>query len=168
MDIFAAAERLMHMDDKTWMRHASPWSVWTRFLTVVPLISLAIWSRAWLGWVALLPIGLALGWAWYNPRAFPPPKSTNHWSAKGTFGERIFLQDKINVPSHHRRAVNILTMLSFLGALIWIYGLYTLNFWATVAGVLGTVLPKAWFVDRMVWIYEDMKDTNPVYLSWLK
>lgn len=59
-------------------------------------------------------------------------------------------------------------MLSFLGALIWIYGLYALDFWATVAGVLGTVLPKAWFVDRMVWIYENMKDTNPVYLSWLK
>ncbi|MEM1453414.1 MAG: DUF6653 family protein, partial [Planctomycetota bacterium] len=35
----------MDMDERTWMRHASPWSVWTRFFTCVPLISLAVWSR---------------------------------------------------------------------------------------------------------------------------
>ena len=54
-----------------------------------------------------------------------------------------------------------------MGALIWVYGLYALNVWATVAGVMGVVLPKAWFVDRMVWIYEDMKETDPKYAVWL-
>ncbi len=168
MDIFARAEKMMSMDDSTWMRHASPWSVWTRFLTMVPLISLAFWSRAWLGWYALIPIALTFFWVWYNPRAFPPPRSTDNWASKGTFGERIFLERRHkDIAPHHLRAVTILTVFSFMGALIWVYGLYALNVWATVAGVIGVVLPKAWFVDRMVWIYEDMKDTDPKYAVWL-
>ena len=169
MDIFDKAERLMTMDDQVWKKHASPWSVWTRFFTVTPLISLAVWSRAWLGWYSLVPIGIAIFWSWYNPRAFPEPKFTNNWSAKATFGERVFLERrKVDIPQHHLQAANVLTFMSFIGFLIWIYGLLTLNFWATVAGLIGVVMPKAWFCDRMVWIYEDMKHTDPVYLSWLK
>jgi hypothetical protein len=34
------------------------------------------------------------------------------------------------------------------------------NFWIMVF--------KAWFVDRMVWLYLDMKDTNDTYRSWYK
>ena len=169
MDLFARAERMMSMDEAVWLRHASPWSVWTRFLTVVPLLSLAIWSRVWLDWYSLVPIALALFWAWYNPRAFPPPESTDNWASKGVFGERVFLSHrKHDLPPHHLRAANVITMFSFVGALIWIYGLYTLNLWATIAGVIGIVLPKAWFVDRMVWIYEEMKHKSPEYQSWLK
>ena len=169
MNVFDKAESLMTMNDQTWKRHASPWSVWTRFFTVTPLISLAVWSRVWLGWYSLVPIGLALFWTWYNPRAFPIPKSTNNWGAKATFGERVFLERrKVDIPRHHLRAANVLTLMSLIGSLIWIYGLVSLNFWATVAGIIGAVLPKAWFCDRMVWLYEDIKHTDPVYLSWLK
>ncbi|MCA8931790.1 MAG: hypothetical protein KDA49_04945, partial [Rhodospirillaceae bacterium] len=45
------------MDDATWARHASPWSVWTR-VPIALLLVLAIWSRVWLGWWALLPVAL--------------------------------------------------------------------------------------------------------------
>ena len=123
----------------------------------------------WLGWYSLIPIALAFFWVWYNPRAFPPPSSADNWASKGTFGERIFLERRnTDIAPHHLRAATILTVFSFIGALIWIYGLYALNAWATVAGVIGVVLPKAWFVDRMVWIYEDMKDTDPKYAAWLQ
>ena len=27
---------------------------------------------------------------------------------------------------------------------------------------------KLWFCDRMVWLYEDMKDRDPQYRSWLR
>ncbi|QTH73717.1 hypothetical protein [Pseudoalteromonas xiamenensis] len=27
---------------------------------------------------------------------------------------------------------------------------------------------NTWFVDRMVWIYQDVKDLNPTYQSWLR
>ena len=60
MNVFDKAESLMTMNDQTWKRHASPWSIWTRFFTVTPLISLAVWSRVWLGWYSLVSIGLAL------------------------------------------------------------------------------------------------------------
>jgi len=160
---------MLSMDEAVWLRHASPWSVWSRFLTCVPFLSLAVWSRSWIGWYSLLPVAFALFWIWYNPRAFPAPKSTNNWASKGTFGERVFLERrKTDLPQHHLHAANGITMLSFIGAVIWIYGLYTLSAWATVAGVVGVVLPKAWFVDRMVWIYEDFKDADPRYKSWLR
>ena len=41
--------KLMAMSDEVWMRHANPWSGWTR-IAVFPLWFLAIWSRVWIGW----------------------------------------------------------------------------------------------------------------------
>lgn len=38
------------MNEEAWGRHANPWSVWTRFLAL-PLLVLAIWSRARIGHV---------------------------------------------------------------------------------------------------------------------
>lgn len=71
MDIFKLSERLMAMDNEVWARHANPWNVYSRF-TCLPLVTVAIWSRVWLGWWALLPVTLGLFWAFYNPRAFAP------------------------------------------------------------------------------------------------
>ncbi|MGH1393463.1 MAG: DUF6653 family protein [Trichormus sp.] len=28
-------------------------------------------------------------------------------------------------------------------------------------------LGKLWYLDRMVWLYTEMKDINPEYRSWL-
>ena len=60
MNIEQKITSLFKMDDKTWSRHANPWSVWTRFL-VFPILALAIWSRVWLGWYSLIPIGVGVG-----------------------------------------------------------------------------------------------------------
>jgi hypothetical protein len=65
---------LFALDDEGWARHANPWSGWTRFATVLPLLILGFWSRVWLGWWSLLLIGAALLWTWLNPRMFPPPR----------------------------------------------------------------------------------------------
>jgi len=35
---------LFKLTDENWMKHANPWSVWTRY-SVLPLIVLAFWSR---------------------------------------------------------------------------------------------------------------------------
>ncbi len=147
----------MSMDDETWARHSNPWSCWTRF-TCLPLLVLAIWSRVWLGWWSLELIGVALFWISWNPRAFPPPRTTENWASKGTFGERIFLARRAKpIPRHHQRAALILSMMSGVGAVILVYGLMVLDAWATIAGLIATVLPKVWFVDRMVWLYEDVR-----------
>ncbi len=158
MDIFKLSDRLMTMDDEAWARHSNPKSVYSRF-SCLPLLVLAIWSRVWLGWWSLLPLALALFWTWYNPRAFQPPANLDNWASFGTFGERIFLNRKQNkIPHHHEKMANILTWASAFGAAILIYGVVALNAWATVLGIFMSIIPKVWFVDRMVWLYEDMKD----------
>lgn len=161
IDIYAAAERLMGMRDRDWRRHANPWSVWTRF-TCLPLMVLAIYGRIWIGWWALPLFLLAAIWTWYNPRAFPPPDDFGSWASRGTLGERIFLaRDRYGVAPHHLRTANILTVLSAIGVFPLVYGLVVLNPWVTILGLFTTVLPKVWFVDRMVWIHADMTQTIP-------
>lgn len=155
------------MDDPTWARHANPWSVWTRF-TVLPLLILAIWSRVWLGWWCLIPVTITIGWMWLNPRIFPEPNSTNNWASKAVLGERVWLnRDNVPVPKHHQKVPNILSVVSTSGVVFLIWGLVALNFWPTLLGVTLVYLGKLWFIDRMVWLYEDMKDVQPEYRSWL-
>ena len=161
MDIYRAAERLMGMEDADWRRHANPLSVWTRF-SCLPLMVAAIYARQWIGWWALPLFALAAVWTWANPRAFAPPHDFGSWAARGTLGERIFLaRDRHDIPTHHIRAAHVLTVLSAIGTLPLIYGLVMLNPWATLLGLIAVILPKVWFVDRMVWIHADMTQTIP-------
>lgn len=155
------------LSEATWMRHANPWSVWTRN-TALPLLILAIWSRVWLSRWSLIPIAGAILWIWLNPRIFPQPDSTNRWTSKAVFGERVWLnRDKIPVPQHHHRVPNILSSVAALGIPFVIWGLVDLQVWPVLLGSVLIHLSKLWFLDRMVWLYEDMKDKTPEYQSWL-
>ena len=157
---------LFQMDERTWLRHANPWSVWTRF-TVLPLLILAIWSRVWLGWLALLPITIFLLWMWLNPRIFSQPQTTNNWTSKGVLGERVWLnRDCVSVPEHHQKVPNILNLVAASGIPFLILGLVNLEVYPTLMGVILINLGKLWFIDRMVWLYEDMKE-HQEYHSWL-
>lgn len=158
----------MSMREETWQRHANPWSVHTRFLSL-PLLSLAVWSRVWIDAWSLLPVALVLLWIWLNPRMFPPPRRTDNWASMATFGERVYLnRAQVPIPSHHLRAANVLQAMSGVGLPILIYGLYALDLWAVVLGNFWIMTFKAWFVDRMVWLYLDMKDRDSLYGSWLR
>ena len=53
------------------------------------------------------------------------------------------------------------------GIQFYVWGLYNLQLWPTILGVVLVYPGKMWFLDRMVWLYEDMKDSNPEYKSWL-
>ena len=166
MDVFKAAEKLMSMDEQAWARHANAWSVFSR-IPALPLIALAIWSRVWIGWWCLLPLLLVVIWTWLNPRIFPPiyaddprlQQAGYSWAYKGVNGERLFLNRKTHpVPLHHQRIAYLLTTISILGIPILGFGLYQLDFWATLCGLVVAVGAKIWFVDRMVWMYSDMKE----------
>jgi hypothetical protein len=155
------------MSDGVWRRHANPWSFWTR-LIILPLFALALWSRVWIGWWALAPLALVVVWTWINPRAFPPPATTDRWVSKAVLGERVWLaRDRIAIPSHHAVAANLLSAVAALGVPFYGWGLYALEIWPTLFGMSLMVFGKLWFVDRMVWLYEDMKDASPEYRSWL-
>lgn len=168
MDIFALSERMMAMDQASWAKHANPLSVYSR-MSILPLMSLAVISRVWLGWYALVPVALVVIWIWWNPRAFGPPKTTNSWAAHGTFGERVFLNRvAIAIPSHHRQWAVGLGLTSGVGIAPWLYGLWSLNYGWVLFGLALMIGSKLWFVDRMVWLYQDMKDADPTYSNWRK
>ncbi|HET7519171.1 MAG TPA: DUF6653 family protein [Actinomycetes bacterium] len=129
--------KLFGLEGDGWMRHANPVSVWTRF-AVLPLLALAIWSREWIGWWSLAAVALALVFMMVNPLLFPPARSTRNWASKGVLGERIW-SDRSKVE---------------------------LDLLAVVAGLLVTQAAKAWFIDRMVLLSDDMKARVPEYAAW--
>ena len=168
MDILKWSEKLMVMDDETWSRHSNPWSVYTRF-TTLPLISFAFYSREWVGLYSVILIALSFLWVWLNPRLFSAPKRTNNWASMGTFGERMYLnRAHVVIPSHHLRACRVLLALSAMGLPFFLYGLYSLDIWLLILGNLWVTVIIAWFVDRMVWLYMDLKESDSLYQSWFK
>ena len=161
-----AVAGLFCLDDAAWKRHANPWSVLLRF-TVLPVLIIAFWSRLYIGWWAAVPVALALLWTYLNPRIFPAPASFDHWTSKAVFGERVWLnRDTIPVPARHRTVPNLLSGVSGAGMLAVVYGVLVLDPAATLFGTIIVYLGKLWFIDRMVWLWEDMKDATDEYRSW--
>jgi hypothetical protein len=121
----------------------------------------------WLGWYALIPTGLIVFWLIINPKAFPKPKSTKNWASKAVLGERVWLNKKnIPIPKHHSRMAVLLNTINGLGLPFLSYGLYYFHCWATCFGIIIIYAGKLWFLDRMVWLYEDMKSQSERYQSW--
>ena len=48
-----------------------------------------------------------------------------------------------------------------------IYGLIKYEPLVTFLALALIILGKLWFLDRMVWLYQDMKDSDQEYASWL-
>ena len=163
--IEARIARAHRMDDAAWARHASPWSVWTR-VPILPLLALAVWSRVWIGWWAVLPVALLLTWTWVNPRAFPPPHSTANWASRAVLGERLWLaRHEVPVPARHRLLPRLLNGVSAAGGVLLLYGLGWLVAWAALAGLAVALMGKFWFLDRMNWLVADMAG-DPRLARW--
>lgn len=161
--------RLFAMSDDVWARHANPWSVWSRVSTF-PVLMLALWSHVWIGiaW-GLVAVAAVSIWLWLNPRLFPPPRSTNSWASKAVLGERVWInRTRLPVPQHHVVAVNTISAVTAAGAILLVAGAILSEPISFFAGGAIAFLGKLWFVDRMVWLYEDMKERDPTYRSWLR
>ena len=155
--------RLFGLQGEGWLRHANPWSVWTRF-AVLPLLAVSIGSRDWIGWWSLLPIALVLAFMVVNPVLFPKPASTRNWASKGVFGERIWAdRTKVELPDQFRssRVAKVTYLFQVVGMAVLAWGLVELDLLAVVAGLVITQCAKAWFIDRMVLLFEDMKTPQP-------
>jgi hypothetical protein len=156
------------MTDPVWERHANPWSGLTR-MPVLPLAALAIFSRVWIGWWCLIPLALLVVWTWINPRAFGPPLSTRGWMSRAVMGERVWLNAAVvPIPRHHSRAAAWLSIMPVIGLAPMIWGLWVLDPWASALGVVLTLIVKLWFLDRMVWLFDDMAVHHPPYAAWLR
>jgi hypothetical protein len=160
-------ESVFHMSPEVWSRHANPLSVWTRY-AALPLLIIAVWSRVWIGWWSVLAIVAMLVWIWLNPRVFQRPASTRNWASKAVLGERVWLNRKdIPIPKHHNHAIRALNIITGLGGLLLIYGLIRLRVLETTVGTILVVLGKSWFLDRMVWLYDEMAEKHHPYRDWL-
>jgi hypothetical protein len=150
-----------------WMRHANPASVWTRFATL-PLLALAIWSRDWIGWWSLIPIGLSLVWVVVNPRFFHEPSSTKNWASRSVLGERTWTEgNRSSFPREFvSRVPNVAIAFQVVGLIVLVYGLIELDPIASVTGVVVVQLPKIWYLDRMVLLFEAMKSRSADYAAW--
>jgi hypothetical protein len=160
--------KLFGLEGESWMRHANPASVWTRF-TVVSILSLAIWSRDWIGAWCLIGVALAIIWMFVNPLLFKAPESTRNWASRTVLGERIWVdRDKVELPEQFRsRAASLIAnAYSTIGMGLLVFGLVDLNLLAAVTGVLITHGGKAWYLDRISLLYAEMKGRNAEYAAW--
>ncbi len=149
--------KIFKLDGENWMKHTNPWSIWTRFSTL-PFLILAVWSRVWIGWYCLIPIAILIVWIIINPTLFKKPKNIDNWGAQAVLGERCWAERKTSpVPKHHSTPVLILTILQTIGGIILIIGLWKLEISLTIMGSITTYMAKMWFLDRMVWIFREMK-----------
>nr|WP_299337794.1 DUF6653 family protein [Allomuricauda sp.] len=159
--------RFFNLTDRNWLRHANPWSVWTRY-TVLPVIILAFWSRIWLGWWVLIPVTLSIAWMLLNPIIFRKPKSTKNWPSKAVLGEHVYLnRDKIDIPSIHKKVLfTILNIISLIGMGVVIWAIIVYSIWGALMGTALVYMSKSWYLDRMVWLYEGMKGRHSEYSEW--
>ena len=160
--------RAHRLDEEGWQRHASPWSVWTR-VAILPLLALAVWSRAWIGWWCLLPVAALVLWSFVNPRAFPPPATTTAWSARAVMGERVWLARKaVAIPAHHARMAAATSATAAAGLPLIAWGLWRLEPWPLLGGLVLSLGGKFWFLRGMVRLFDDMAQDVPIYRRWLR
>jgi len=165
MNLERKLAKLFNLTEENWMKHANPWSVWTRY-SVLPIIVLAFWSRVWIGWWSLIPAIISLAWMFFNPVVFNKATSTKNWASKAVLGERVWSnRDEVAVPKYHITAPKILNGISSVGMALSIWAIVTLSVWPAILGISLAYLGKSWYLDRMVWIYEDMKHL-PEYGKW--
>ncbi len=67
-------------------------------------------------------------------------------------------RDKIDVPEYHKTLPNILNGISLAGMILSIWAIVTLSIWPAILGISLAYLGKSWYLDRMVWLYEDMNN----------
>lgn len=156
------------LNDAGWERHANPLSVYSRIATW-PLLVVTLWSFHWIGWAALPFLLLLAAWTFINPRIFPPPASTRSWASRAVLGERIYLaRATVPVPREHAVAANLLAAGGMAAMLVMIGGLLLAQPALYLAGAVAAFLMKMWFVDRMVWLFNDMRRIHKDYAGWLR
>lgn len=149
------------LEGDAWERHAHPWSVYSR-IPIPALLAAAIWTRRWIGWRSLVPVGGVCVWAAINPRVFPRPRTFDRWASKAVLGERVWANRKeVAVPERHRLAPHVLTGINALGVPFVARGLVVLDPWLVLFGLAVHMAGKTWFLDRMALLYDDVTARSP-------
>jgi hypothetical protein len=151
MDVKDAVAGAHGMTDGTWMRHANPWSVWTRLAAIV-VFELAAPHREWIGWWCLLGVALVLVWLfWLNVRVFGPVGPTS-WAARGIYGEQLHVAG--DLPAEHLVIMRLLVAAGLGGFGLITWGLVALDLWPLVSGTVLLLMAQLWRIDRYGLLYQ--------------
>lgn len=145
------------MSDEMWKRHANPWSVWTRF-AAIPAAIVAIWSRVWIGWWSLVPIALVVAWLFLNVFVFSPVDLPRSWAAKGIYGEKLWFNNRSEIPGHYAVIQRWLIILGIAGMILIAWGLIQLHLCVSILGSVILILAQLWRIDRFSTLYELYED----------
>lgn len=137
--------------DERWRRHANRWSVYTRF-AAIPAAIAAGWSRVWLDWWAVAPIGSVVLWLVVNPFIFRPIDRPAHWIEKGVLGERLWL-GRNEAAAAYTWSLRVLLLLGLVGLAGMIAGIVTLNLWLAIGGALVVMVAQIVRLRRFADIY---------------
>lgn len=132
------------LSDKTWERHANPWSGWTRVLSMPALAVGLYFHNLWV-------LGAVLIWLIINPMVFPKPKTVDNWMSKGVLGEKLYFQDGRKLKKDLPTLLNIINVPVFMAFLYFSWQQAVIPM--ILAGLL-TMVVKFWFIDRMVALVE--------------
>ena len=123
---------------------------------------------SWIGWLSVVAVAAAVVWMVVNPLLFGVPSSTRNWASKGVFGERIWADRRqVEIPEQFRsRVPNLANLYSAHRTGDRRLRTDRARVWPVVAGILITHGAKLWYIDRMVLLFEDMKQREPTYASW--
>ena len=61
---------------------------------------------------------------------------------------------------------NVAQALQVVGLVALVYGLIDLDAWVTITGTLIVQVAKLWYIDRMVLLFDEMKQRDPEYARW--
>ena len=136
---------------------------------LLPAAIMSGYLVACLDWLVVsTPGGIGMPVGVVEPRVFGRPKSTDNWASRAVLGERVLLaQPEDSIAPQHKSAIKALKWVIAFGFLCAVYGLIFLQIEMAVFGTIITILAKTWFLDRMVWLYQDLAETNPEYKRWL-
>jgi hypothetical protein len=158
----------MILSERTWMRHANPWSVWTRY-AAFPFLVLAVWSYHWIGWWSLVPIFSVVVFLWFNTSLFSPPRSTRNWASMAVLGERVWLAEHRRfLPQQSSGVFYSIAALSAANVIALAWGVYSSDIVLTIVGTINVLVAKSWSNDRKVWLFSERCRTSPEYASWLR
>ena len=132
------------LSDKTWERHANPWSGWTRVLSM-PALAVGLYLHSF--WI----LGVVVIWLIVNPIIFPKPKSVDNWMSKGVLGEKLYFKDGKKLKKDLPTLLNVLNVPVFIS---FIYFGWQQELLPVVLAGLLTMTIKFWFIDRMVALIE--------------
>src|SRR5215510_2251159 len=153
MKVLSLIANTFRMTDEAWRRHANPWSVYTRF-AAIPAMILAIWSRVWIGWWALVPVAVVIIWLLLNPHIFPADTTPRSWAARGIYGEKLWLLNESQVPEDYRVILRWLIALGSSWFVLLCWGLLKLLVWPSVFVATLIVVAQVWRIVRMGLVYE--------------